>query len=108
VNSDGTARVTAKIAKEKAGPGKKSSRATDVSKKQTASFLAVLDQTGFWKFSTFDSYRGLDGSDWSIEGTKSGTYHVVDRWTPKDENVRAIGFAMLNDLANLNISHKAD
>jgi hypothetical protein len=107
VNSDGTARVTTKIAKEKAGPGKKSNRVTYVTKEQTDSFLGILDQTGFWRISTFDSYRGLDGSDWIIEGTKRGTYHVVDRWTPKDESVRAIGFAMLNDLANLDISHKA-
>jgi len=109
VNGDGTSRVTTKITADKPATGKaKTTRVTQVTKEQTASFLAIVDQNGFWKLLTFDSYRGLDGTVWIIEGTKGGTYHVVDRWTPKDENVRAIGFAMLNDLANLNISHRAD
>jgi hypothetical protein len=49
---------------------------------------------------------GLDGSQWVIEGIKNGSYHLVDRWSPKDGEVRAIGMAMMKKLAKLELPAK--
>ena len=43
---------------------------------------------------------GLDGAQWIIEGLLNGNYHIVDRWSPEEGSIRAIGlhFLKLSDL----------
>jgi hypothetical protein len=109
VTGDGTSSLTTKIARSKhsRNSGKlKTSHVLQVTKEQTTLFLATIEEHRFCNLPSAHSYRGLDGADWIIEGNRGGTYHVIDRWMPKDGDVRAIGFAMVNDLANLNISTK--
>ena len=43
--------------------------------------MRSLDQGQY----TFGSV-GLDGSQWILEGVRGGEYHVVDRWSPKDNS----------------------
>ena len=45
-----------------------------------------LDQIGFWSMPTDSADRGLDGADWVLEARLEGRYHVVDRWSPKDND----------------------
>lgn len=41
-----------------------------------------LNKVDFWELSTHEDSRGLDGSEWILEGYKKGEYHFVTRWTP--------------------------
>lgn len=45
----------------------------------------------------------MDGAEWSIEGVKDGTYHVVTRWTPRQGPIYTLGRFFLFDLARLQI-----
>ena len=45
--------------------------------------------------------RGVDGAQWIIEGVRNGTYHVVDRWSPREGQVRALGLFMVTELAKM-------
>lgn len=58
----------------------------------------------FWSLG-LDDKAGDDGAQWIIEGVKDGKYHLVDRWSPKDGQVRELGL-MLLDMANLKIPAK--
>lgn len=51
---------------------------------------------GFWEMPTIDpkEQNGEDGAEWIIEGYRSGTYHVVDRWDGPAP-IRAVGDAFL-------------
>ncbi|MDT5121471.1 MAG: hypothetical protein QOC96_953 [Acidobacteriota bacterium] len=52
-------------------------------------FIALLEQTCYWKMPTEDNKGGgLDGARWILEGYKEGRYHVVDRWSPKEGDFR--------------------
>ncbi len=44
--------------------------------------------------------------EWVIEGIKNWSYHSVDRWTPRDGEVHAIGLAMMKELAKLRVPPK--
>lgn len=60
------------------------------------SLVAAVAGGGFWEMPTIDpkDENGLDGAEWIIEGYRSGTYHVVDRWDGPAP-VRAAGEAFL-------------
>ena len=72
-----------------------------LSEEQTDWFLGKIGENTFWKLPSIQETMGLDGSQWVIEGIKNGSYHLVDRWSPKDGEVRAIGMAMMKKLAKL-------
>jgi len=67
----------------------------------TSQFQSLEDFTaahGFWELPTLDDSRaGADGAQWIFEAAGQ-RYHFVDRWSPADGPVRAIGLRML-DLA---------
>jgi hypothetical protein len=46
---------------------------------------AALGRLNFWDLPTETSPTeiGADGAEWIIEGQRSGTYHVLDRWSPQ-------------------------
>ena len=60
----------------------------------------------FWKLPSIQEDRGVDGAQWIIEGARNGTYHIVDRWSPEDGEIRALGLLMLNDLAKMKLAAK--
>jgi hypothetical protein len=105
VKPDGTGMLTVKITTGAGGyrPGTISeNRSQLLSKKQIATFLAMVDDVQFWKApNPVDDQRGTDGSQWIIEGVKDGRYHVVDRWSPTSGVARQLGSLMVFDLAKL-------
>jgi len=51
-------------------------------KSRTASFLAIIEDQGFWNLATLDARVSGCQSHWIIEGIRQGQYHVVDRCSP--------------------------
>jgi hypothetical protein len=104
ISADGTSRLSKKVSTGAGGyaPGKLIQNETMVlSEEQTDWFLGKIGENTFWKLPSIQETMGLDGSQWVIEGIKNGSYHLVDRWSPKDGEVRAIGMAMMKKLAKL-------
>lgn len=76
-----------------------------LSKEQTDSFLGTIEKHNFWNLPPVQETGGQDGAQWIIEGIKDRSYHIADRWTPRDGDVRDIGLALI-DLAKLTIPPK--
>jgi hypothetical protein len=109
VNADGTSRLTTKMASGAGGydPGQLVLNSKSlVTKEQTDSFLGKITGLLFWELAPTREPGGVDGAQWILEGVKDGKYHIVDRWSPKDGPVRAIGLIMLTELAKLKIPDK--
>ena len=107
VNSDGTSQLTTKMTSGAGGyaPGKLIKNVTvTLGKEQTDWFLGKIEQYKFWQLPSVQETTGNDGAQWIVEGIKDRAYHVVDRWTPRDGDVRAIGLVFINDLAKLKIA----
>jgi hypothetical protein len=51
-------------------------------KSRTASFLATVDDQGFWNLPTVAGPFSECQSHWIIEGVRQGRYHLVDRCSP--------------------------
>lgn len=117
VARDGAGTLVTKVSDGEAGfgmPNRKiiedTSRPMSVDAVQ--SLLASIDEKGFWTTPTYtmNDQTGMDGSEWVLEGTNGGKYHVVARWTPcgssrsDKKNICAIGHAFAFDLARLDIS----
>jgi hypothetical protein len=77
-----------------------------LTKEQAEWFLGKIEESKFWELPSIQETLGLDGSQWIIEGIKNGSYHLVDRWSPKDGEVRAIGLAIMKALAGLKLPAK--
>lgn len=68
-------------------PGKViESRYKEISEKQILYLYDVIERENFWSLPIADNNDGLDGSEWIIEGTAYGKYHVVDRWCPESNS----------------------
>ncbi len=106
VNADGTSQLTTKMTSGAGGyaPGKLIKNATALSKEQTEWFLGKIEQYKFWRLAPVQETIGDDGAQWIVEGIKDRAYDVVDRWTPRDGDVRAIGLVFIKDLAKLKIA----
>jgi hypothetical protein len=107
VNPDGTSQLTTKMTSGKGGyaPGKLIKNLTvTLSKEQTDWFIGKIELYRFWQLPSVQETGGNDGAQWVVEGIKDHAYHIVDRWTPKDGDVRAIGLVLINDLAKLDIA----
>lgn len=104
---DGTSVLTTKVATGAGGfrPGvltENSSRL--LTREQTEAFLSKVTEVGFWNApNPVNDQRGTDGSQWIIEGVKSGHYHVVDRWSPTNGVARQLGLLMAFDLAKIDM-----
>lgn len=109
VNANGTSRLTAKMASGKGGyaPGKLvKDVSVTLSKEQTDWFLGKIEEYKFWDLPSTQETAGTvgcDGAQWIVEGIKGRSYRIVERWSPQDGAVRAIGLIMINDLAKLTI-----
>jgi hypothetical protein len=110
INADGTSRLTTKMTSGAGGygPGKLTQNdVTTMTKERTDWFLEQIERNSFWTLASRDETRfGKDGAQWIVEGVKNGNYHIVDRWSPKDGEVRAIGLAMIKELAKLDVAPK--
>ena len=109
VNADGTSQVISKMTSGAGGydPGQLVLNSKSLlTKDQTDSFLGKIKEHQFWQLPTKRESGGLDGAQWILEGVKDGKYHIVDRWSPTDGPVRAIGLLMLNEFTNLKILKK--
>lgn len=106
IKADGSSQLTVKMTSGTGGfrPGHlvRNSKSF-LTKEQTDSFLEKIKQHKFWELTPTREPGGNDGAEWILEGIKNGTYHTVDRWTPQDGPVRAIGLFMVNELAKLKI-----
>jgi hypothetical protein len=107
IKPDGTGVLTTKMSSGAGGysPGKlvqNSSRKLDgVEVKQ---LLALIERVGFWAApNPVTDQTGTDGSQWVIEGLKSGNYHVIDRWSPHQGPAHEIGMFLAFDLAKMDI-----
>lgn len=52
-------------------------------------FTSKLESAGIWHLATSINDMGLDGAEWIIEAVTNGKYHVVDRYSPLDENMKS-------------------
>jgi hypothetical protein len=116
VANDGTGSLVAKTAAGAAGFGLRDRKIIEntsrpVSGDEVQSLLTSINGKDFWRSPSYtrDDQTGTDGSEWVLEGTNDGRYHVVARWTPCDssrsdkKNICMIGRAFALDLARLNI-----
>jgi hypothetical protein len=58
-------------------------------------FLKLIETEKFWELPPRTDEIGFDGARWLMEGLSNGTYHVVQRWSPKKGSVRNIGLYLL-------------
>lgn len=74
---------------------------------QWTTFLEKMKKLDFWNVNTkedkFD--RGMDGSEWILEGCANKEYHVVIRWTPGKGKFRDCADYLV-ELSGLNIPEK--
>jgi hypothetical protein len=109
INADGTSMTTVKMTSGAGGydPGKLiKNDSLPLDKAQTESFLKAIAEQNFWRLPSRDeSVMGVDGAQWVVEGTKSGNYHFVDRWSPENGGVRIMGLLFIR-LAKQRFPHK--
>ncbi|HEV3052349.1 MAG TPA: hypothetical protein VGX50_18705 [Longimicrobium sp.] len=55
---------------------------------EVRNFTAQLTASQFWSLPTLDPDPpiGMDGAQWVLEGLVGTRYHVVDRWSPSEED----------------------
>jgi hypothetical protein len=103
VNADSASRLTVKVTR---GGKLIQNYALTLTRDETDRFLGQIEVQNFWELKSIEKGRGVDGAQWIIEGVRNGTYHIVDRWSPKDGAVRALGLFMVNDLAKMKLEAK--
>jgi len=122
INNDGTSRLTTKVSDGKGGyeQGKLIvNRKRRLTKEQTSWFLDRVKELGFWDLPAYEKQTEetgpngertvivtLDGAQWIFEGIKDKKYHVVNRWSPANGAIHALGIVMLIDLANLKLLYQ--
>jgi len=107
LKADGTSLLTTKISSGSGGydPGKLIQDETlGLTREQTNRFLGQIEADNFWKLPSVQRDRGVDGAQWIIEGIRNGSYHVVDRWSPTNGEIRALGLFMVNELAKIKVA----
>lgn len=73
-------------------------------KSRAASFLRIVDDTGFWTLPEPPAASdGICRSHWILEGVRGGRYRVIDRCSPsEDDAIRIIGVRAMR-YANLRV-----
>jgi hypothetical protein len=73
---------------------------------EARSFIEKLTKADFWNLSTdhLQDMYGRDGATWIMEGANKGTYHVVERWSPRDGPYRDACMYLALGLARLKVS----
>lgn len=62
---------------------------------QVAEFLELLEHAEFWQMPSLGGRRGFDGSEWILEGTRNGNYHLVTRWCAGETAFGAAAFRLV-------------
>lgn len=72
---------------------------------EVRSFIEKLTKADFWNLSTdrLEDMYGMDGATWIMEGTSDGAYHIVKRWSPRDNPYRDACMYLALGLARLKI-----
>lgn len=65
-----------------------------LTEQQWCSFLNLLEKSKYWEIPA-DYTMGRDGSHWILEGFKDNRYHVVNRWSPKNNEYREVCIYLL-------------
>jgi hypothetical protein len=56
---------------------------------QWCRFTSLMDKMQYWEQPTSSGYSlGRDGAQWILEGVNDGRYHIIHRWSPRDEALR--------------------
>jgi hypothetical protein len=107
VSADGASLLTWKVASGATGRAGNliQNKTLTLDGKQTNLFLEQVERSNFWKLPPVLEDRGVDGAQWIIEGVRDGDYHIVDGWSPKDGEVRALGMYMAKNLAKIKLDH---
>lgn len=63
--------------------------------KQIEGIQRQIDAAGVWSLPTNTAESGADGAQWIIELRDGDHYHVIDRWSPKNGPVHALGLTFL-------------
>jgi len=104
---DGSFELISKVADGAGGyaPGKIVSKtARTLNADEAQKLLSSLDRARFWGApNPINDQRGTDGSQWIIEGVKSGRYHVIDRWSPHAGPAYVLGLLMAFELGKLDV-----
>ena len=58
-----------------------------LTEQQWCNFSSLLEKSEYWKMPA-DYTMGRDGANWILEGVKDGRYHVVNRWSPENDEYR--------------------
>jgi hypothetical protein len=58
-------------------------------------FVRLLEAACYWRMPAHDGLWGADGSQWILEGSREGRYHVVHRWTPRPGDFREACYYLL-------------
>ncbi len=101
VNADGTGSIVTRSVDSHAGLLTKPASDTGkvirdetsvIDEDQVKEVLVRLQGFSFWSMPTEDEQAafGEDGAQWILEGLRRGEYHVVDRWSPKDDSYSAL------------------
>jgi len=111
VGKDGKGLLTTKIGSGPFGSHPEHlvvNKSRKMSAQQTSWFVDKVDEVGFWHLPTYEKSDviGTDGSQWILEGVKKGKYLIVDRWSPDRGPVKALGTAMMFDLAKLKLLYQ--
>lgn len=105
LNSDGTGLLVGKalVAKHSGGPRSDkpeiivNDASTTVGREQVRQFETLLQKADFWSLKTSEpSGDGLDGFEWVLEGSRHNSYHVVDRWSPKENEYTHVCRYLMN------------
>ena len=85
---DGTGLLEGKLVTFHSGKNIYAKDPMAVSKDQMQEFASLLQKADFWSMKTEETHEKnvyqLDGAQWVVEGTRNGTYHIVDRWSPRE------------------------
>ena len=58
-----------------------------ISRDDWDNFIGLLKTVDFWDMESRETgLQGTDGSQWILEGVNENNYHVVDRWTPRQND----------------------
>jgi len=86
INSDNSVLLTFKMSSGAGGydPGTLiKDMKIELTKLEVNKLLMKIDDIKYWNMQSLETKRGLDGSEWLIEGLLNGNYYIVQRWSPK-------------------------
>lgn len=88
------------------GPGKLVTRTTrEIGPKEVRHILSLIVSMDFWKLPSEPTPygTGCDGSEWILEASRRGDYHVVDRWSPETGPLHELGLYVVRTLGKIDV-----